>query len=121
MNTHLHITAWALGLILFVIAYAMYKQGKEKPGKIIHMILRLDYLLILYSGGDLITPYLNGSPLLPEVIVKGVAGLWVIVAMEMLLVRLPKQKTLKGLWIQFIIAFIIVIALGFFRLPMGLN
>ncbi|GGJ69352.1 YisL family protein [Virgibacillus salexigens] len=121
MNTHMHITAWALGFILFAIAYVMYKQGKMKPGKITHMILRLDYLFILYTGGSLITPYFNGSPLMPEAIVKGLAGIWMIAIMEMLLVRLPKQKPLKGLWVQFVIAIIILLALGFFRLPMGLN
>ncbi|NBJ69189.1 MULTISPECIES: YisL family protein [Clostridia] len=119
MNTHLHITAWALGFILFVIAYVMYKKGNTKAGKIIHMILRLDYLLILYSGGELITPYFNGGDLLPEAIVKGVAGIWMIVIMEMLLVRLPKQKPLKALWIQFIIAVLLLLVLGFVRLPMG--
>ncbi|GAA0448235.1 YisL family protein [Virgibacillus salarius] len=117
--THMHITAWALGFILFALVYMMLKQGKEKPAKITQMILRLDYLFILYTGGDLIAYYFNGSPLLPEAIIKGLAGVWIIAVMEMMLVKLRKQKSLKGLWLQFVIAVIIVLALGFFRLPMS--
>ncbi|WP_066187028.1 MULTISPECIES: YisL family protein [Gracilibacillus] len=119
--THLHITAWVLAVILLFVSYAMYKKG-SKAGKILHMILRLDYLLILYSGGDLIADYFIGTnSYLPEAIVKGVAGIWVIAAMEMILVKTAKSKPAKSFWIQFIIAFIIVLVLGFGRLPIGVQ
>src|SRR5690625_1401991 len=85
--THMHVTGWAVALILFIIALVMYNQGKAKPAKILHMILRLVYLFILYTGGDLIAHYFGGNNLLPEAIVKGLAGIWVIAAMEMILVR----------------------------------
>jgi uncharacterized membrane protein SirB2 len=121
--THLHITSWALGLILLIISYVMYKKG-SKAGKILHMILRLDYLLILYSGGDLIAEYARigfpGFPLLGELIIKLIAGLWVIVAMEMILVKTAKSKQAKSFWIQLIIAAAIAIILGFFRLPISM-
>lgn len=117
--THLHVTAWVIGLILLFISYAMYKKGNEKAGKILHMILRLDFLLILYSGGDLFAEYAKeGFPFLGELIVKGIAGLWVIAAMELILVRTSKSKPAKSFWIQFVIVFLIAIILGFFRLPM---
>ncbi|WP_277678521.1 YisL family protein [Gracilibacillus dipsosauri] len=121
--THLHITAWVLALILLVISYSMYKNGNNKVGKIIHMIVRLDYLLILYSGGSLFADYATAGlpefPLLGELIVKLIAGLWVISSIEMILVKASKQKPAKSFWIQFVIAFIIVLVLGFFRLPNG--
>ncbi|WP_164215030.1 YisL family protein [Virgibacillus sp. YIM 98842] len=116
--THMHITGWVLALILFIVALVMYNQGKAKPGKILHMILRLDYLFILYTGGDLIAHYFGGSSLLPEAIVKGLAGIWVIAAMEMILVRNNKGKPTKSFWIQLIIALLITLILGFWRLPM---
>ncbi|WP_163537101.1 YisL family protein [Gracilibacillus sp. YIM 98692] len=116
--THLHITAWVLGLILLLISFIFYKQG-HKAGKILHMILRLDYLLILYSGGDLFAEYASGGfPFLGELIVKGLAGLWVIAGMELVLVKTSKGKPAKGVWAQLIIALIIALVLGFFRLPM---
>lgn len=118
--THLHITSWVLGFILFIVAMMLYKQNNEKPAKIVHMILRLDYLLILYSGGGLLGNYLanSGMPILAEAITKGIAGIWLIAAMEMILVKIKKGKPTKGLWIQFVIATIIVMVLGFVRLPM---
>lgn len=121
MNTHLHITAWALAIILLLIVIVLQKTGKAKGAKITHMILRLDYLLILYSGGSLLTNYLNGGgPMMTEAIIKSIAGLWVIVAMEIIAVRTGKRKAIKGAWIQLIIALIITIALGFGRLEGGL-
>ncbi|WP_047982469.1 YisL family protein [Ornithinibacillus contaminans] len=120
MNTHLHVTAWALAFILFIIAVILHKQGKEKAAKIVQMILRVDYLLVLYSGGDLIMNYLNGnSPYLVEAIIKGLAGIWVIAAMEMTLGKVKDNDSAKAGWIQLIVAFVITLTLGFFRLPGG--
>ncbi|MFS0671967.1 YisL family protein [Ornithinibacillus sp. 179-J 7C1 HS] len=121
MNTHLHVTAWALAFILFIVALVLHKQGKEKAAKIVQMILRLDYLLILYSGGDLIMNYFNGSPMLAEAIVKGIAGIGVIAGMEMTLGKIKDGDSAKVGWSVLIVAFIITIALGFFRLPGGFN
>ncbi|SDJ87704.1 YisL family protein [Sediminibacillus albus] len=117
--THLHITSWVLAFILFGLALMLNKQGKNKPGKILHMILRLDYLLILYSGGELLMNYFNPSYMLGEVIVKALAGLWVIAVMEMILGKYRKGKPVLGVWVQFAIAVVIVLALGFGRLPLG--
>ena len=118
---HLHITAWVLAFILLFIVTAFYKQGKAKPGKILHMILRLDYLVILYSGGSLLTNYIEfgAGTHLGELIIKIIAGLWTIVAMEMIGVRTSKGKATKSWWIQFVIVALIAIILGFGRLPYG--
>ncbi|MGP4041845.1 YisL family protein [Gracilibacillus sp. D59] len=120
---HLHITAWVVGLILLIVSYAMYKNG-SKAGKIVHMILRLDLILILITGVILFISNLEvytglGGGTIGEVVVKLLAGLWVIGSMEMLLVRTSKSKPAKGAWTQLIIALIIVLVLGFGRLPMG--
>lgn len=68
---------------------------------------------------DYATAGLPEFPLLGELIVKLIAGLWVISSIEMILVKASKQKPAKSFWIQFVIAFIIVLVLGFFRLPNG--
>lgn len=119
VNTHLHITSWVLALILFGVAIMLQKQGKAKPAKIMQMVLRVDYLLILYSGGSLLANYFNGEMLI-EAIIKGLAGLWVIAIMEMILIRRKKGKPVVGFWVQFGVAVLITIALGFGRLPLGL-
>ncbi|GGH73110.1 UPF0344 protein YisL [Compostibacillus humi] len=120
--THMHITSWLLGFILFAIVLILMKQGKEKPAKITQMILRLDYLFILYTGGDLLALYLGSNMgILGEVIVKSLAGVWLIAAMEMVLAKTKKNEPAKGGWIQFVIALLLVLILGFVRLEMGIH
>lgn len=113
---HLHITAWVIAFILLFVVVSFYKGGKEKPGKILHMILRLDYLVILYSGGSLFSDYTIMSG---ELIVKVLAGLWTIVSIEMITVKTKKEKPTKAWWIQFAVAALIAILLGFVRLELG--
>lgn len=112
--SHLHITAWALAFILLIVVTVFYKQGKNKPGKILHMILRLDYLLLLYTGGSLFADYATKSS--GELYVKMIAGLLAIVAMELITVRTSKGKPTGVWWATFIVTAAIAIILGFFRL-----
>lgn len=114
--THLHITAWVIALILMFVVFSFYKQGNEKIAKILQMILRLMYLIILFTGIHLFFIYTNING---ELIIKALAGIWTIVAMELITVKAKKDKSTKGAWIQFVIAFVIAILLGFGRLPMG--
>lgn len=116
----MHITSWVLAFILLVLVVAFYKQGKETLGKVLHMILRLDYLFILYTGGSLLGEYFSATiGHTAELIIKVIAGLWAIVALEMVTVRTAKGKPTKTWWIHLIIAAIIAIVLGFARLPLG--
>jgi len=118
---HLHVTSWIVGLILFLVAFVLYKQSNEKGAKIVHMILRLFYLLIVFSGGYLLFDvYLANfsMPMGVEAITKGLAGIWLIAAMEMLLVRTNKGKKVTSMWIQLIIALALVLVLGYIRLPL---
>jgi hypothetical protein len=116
---HMHITSWVIAIILLILVVVFYKQG-SKVGKILHMVLRLDYLFILYTGGSLLADYFSTTiGHTGELVIKIIAGLWTIVAMEMVAVGTSKQRSTKGAWIQFIIAAIIAIILGFTRLPLG--
>lgn len=117
---HMHITSWVLAIILLILVVVFYKQG-SKVGKILHMVLRLDYLFILYTGGSLMADYFSATiGHTGELVIKIIAGLWAIVAMEMIAVRTSKNKPIKGVWIQFVIAALIAIILGFTRLPLGI-
>ncbi|HLQ72600.1 MAG TPA: YisL family protein [Bacillota bacterium] len=112
MNTHLHITSWVLAFILLIVVTLLHKQGKAKAAKIVQMILRLDYLLILYSGGSLLSIYFGGD-LVALALVKTIAGIWVIASMEMVSIRTGKGRPAQGAWIQFFIALIVTLVLGF--------
>lgn len=120
MNTHLHITGWVLAIILLVVVISLRNKGNLKGAKITHMILRLVYLVTIVSGAELFfRGYIPVNSYLPEVILKSIAGLWIIFAMEMILVRGGKGLPTKGPWIQFVIMLLIVMILGFGRLPYG--
>lgn len=116
INTHAHITAWVLALVLFFVANSLHKSGKAKAAKIVHMILRVLYILVFATGGMLVHTLFSMQPV--EYIAKVLIGLWVIAAMEMVLVRTVKGKATKSLWIQFYVAVVLVILLGL-RLPLG--
>ncbi|MFC4559225.1 YisL family protein [Virgibacillus kekensis] len=118
MNTHLHVTAWVLAFILFAIVVILNKSGKAKGAKITQMILRLDYLLILYSGGSLLAAYFGG-PQMGEAIFKALAGIWAIFAMEMISMKSGREEKTTSWWIQLAIAVILTLILGFGRLGFG--
>lgn len=113
-GTHLHITAWAVGAILFFVAYFMSPSAKGR--KIVHMILRVFYLIIIFSG---LLLFLNGHSLDDMLYgIKFLMGVVTIAMMEMALVKSQKGKNSKGFFIGFIIALVITFLLGSY-LPMG--
>lgn len=114
--THMHITTWVLAIILLIVSMTALKSGNQKRYKVSHMILRVDYLLIILTGGLL----LLGINLNFEYLGKILLGIVVIGLMEMILVRTNKGKNVTGVLIALVIAFIVILALGF-RLPMGIN
>ncbi|WP_440894891.1 YisL family protein [Amphibacillus sp. Q70] len=121
-NMHLHVTSWLLGIILFIVTWILYNKGKTQVANVIHNVNRIIFLVILYSGFMLLYRYTQApvwSDYGVEVIVKGVAGIWLIVVMEWFLHRYKKGVAYKGLVVQFIFMLAIVLILGFGRLPWG--
>lgn len=114
--THAHITTWVIAFILFFVALSLQNAGSPKV-KMVHMVLRLFYLLVIATGAVLL--YMLAS-IPPLYIVKAVIGLWVIGAMEMVLIRAKKGKNTQMAWIQLAIVFIIVLYLGL-KLPLGFH
>ncbi|MGJ7919540.1 YisL family protein [Neobacillus sp. LXY-4] len=110
---HAHITAWFLAIVLFFIAAALYKKGNQKGAKIVHMALRLFYILVLLTGGMILTMYSMH-------LLKAAVGLWVIGSMEQVLIKAAKQKNATGAWIQLVISLLLVLYLGF-SLPLGFD
>lgn len=115
-STHMHITTWVLTLILFVIVLVLHKNGKAKAEKIVHMILRLFYLLTIATGGMLVHLLFSSYPV--QYVLKFVFGILVIGFMEMVLVKMKKEKKTTVSWILFIISLVVVLYLGF-TLPLG--
>ncbi|WML49607.1 YisL family protein [Neobacillus sp. PS3-34] len=116
--THVHITSWLLAIILFFVALGLHNSGKQKGAKIVSMILRVFYLLIIGTGIELVFRY--HLHINPTYILKMAAGLWVIATMEFILMRTSRGRRTSVLWIQFAIAFLLALYLGL-KLPLGFH
>ncbi|MED1564330.1 hypothetical protein AJ85_12220 [Alkalihalobacillus alcalophilus ATCC 27647 = CGMCC 1.3604] len=112
MFSHLHSSAWAITVLLFIIAFFLIKGGKAKAGKILHMILRLFFVIMLVSGIYLLFALWGFAAMYA---VKGLLAIALIGLMEVILTR-TKKGTLNNagvLWGAFIIILIIVPLMGF--------
>jgi hypothetical protein len=116
---HAHITAWLAGIILFFVAASMYKKGNGKA-KIIHMVLRLFYVLIVLSGVMIYMSLTLTSEMHMWYGMKALAGLLVIGFMEMVLARTKKGKSTNVSWVLFAVVFGAVLYLGF-KLPLNIQ
>lgn len=114
--THAHITTWVITFILFFVVLSLQKANSPKV-KMVSMLLRLFYLLIIVTGALLLQMLASIPPLY---IVKAVVGLWVIGAMEMVIARVKKGKSTQIAWLQLVVAFVIVLYLGL-KLPLGFH
>lgn len=119
MGTHLHITAWVLGIILFFVAFALAGKN-DKGAKIVHMIVRLFYLIIIATGVEL---YVRTGMKIPG---YGASMLendtWY--SCDWFHGNGPctqeKGKSVTGVFIGFIVVAIVTILLGL-RLPIGFH
>lgn len=112
--THAHISTWVIALILFFVTLYLVKSGKEKQAKIVQMILRVFYILVLVTGLLLFFD-VGFFGLYP---VKLIFGILVIGFLEMVLVRTRKGKSTGMFWALLIISLLVTLYLGF-SLPMG--
>lgn len=120
-TTHLHITTWAIALILFFVA-----AFSSKKLTAVHMTLRLVYILVIVSGAllffehrDLIVD-INGSGMIYDM--KFLFGILLIGGMEMVLVGKNKGKKPTVGWIIFAVSLVAVLLLGtgFFGTTIGI-
>ncbi|RDI47810.1 YisL family protein [Falsibacillus pallidus] len=118
-TTHAHITTWAIAIILFIVALSLHKSGNLKGFKIVQMILRVFYILIIITG-ILLYPFGNESANHALYGIKVLAGLLVISMFEMILIKISKGKNAGSFWVIFVIALALVLYLGL-RLPLGFH
>jgi hypothetical protein len=114
---HAHVTAWLLALILFLVALSLHKNGKAKGFKIVQMILRVLYLVIIATGAGLLFSVFRIDV---WYILKAVVGLWIIGLFEMILSRVADNRRTSTFWIQFVVAWVLVLYLGFVKLPLSI-
>ena len=115
-TTHLHITTWVIAVILFLVAAFMQRDSKGR--KILHMVLRLFYILIIITGLTLFIEWSSSDPMLYGI--KFLLGILTIGMMEMVLVRSKKQKPVTMFWALFAVFLFATMFVGF-MLPVGLD
>lgn len=110
---HSHVSSWILVLLLFSAAFLLHTKGKKKGLKITQMILRVFYVLVLFTGIYMIIL----QDFYYMLVIKGILAIGLIYTMEMILVRSSKG-TLNGkhkqiFWAAFLILLTVVLILGY--------
>lgn len=112
--THAHLTSLVLSLILFIIIVFMQNSGKKI--KVMHMVLRASYILVLATGCML---FFSVYSISFSYILKALFGIVMIGLFEMVIVRGGKGKSTSLLWILFVVVLAVLFYLGI-TLPMGI-
>ena len=115
-TTHLHITTWVIAIVLFLAASFMNRESKGR--KIVHMVLRLFYILIIITGLALFIEHSSFDAM--QYGMKFLFGVLTIGMMEMVLVRSKKQKPVTLFWVLFVVFLLVTMFFGF-KLPVGIN
>lgn len=115
-TTHVHITTWVVAIVLFLVAAFMDRESKGR--KILHMILRLFYILIIITGLALFIEWSSSDAM--QYGMKFLFGILTIGMMEMVLVRSKKQKPVTLFWILFAVFLLVTMFFGF-KLPVGFD
>jgi len=100
---HTHSVAWMIMIILFLVSYFVPKQ------KVTHMILRLFYLIQIFTGGYLF--FQGGYSHIFDL--KILLAIILIGMMEMILVRHRKGKNTLPLWIILVVLLVVVVLIGY--------
>lgn len=123
---HLHLTALIIAVILFIAVYAMYKKDNTKENKtalILHMVLRVFYVLILFSGIMVYVGNMEGISNAGDHMrygIKALLGLFSIGFMEMAVVRLKKKSAKASMFLIICLVLIVATVILGSILPLGM-
>lgn len=99
-----------MAFVLLIVAYILYRAGKAKAGKIVHMLLRLMVVIILVSGAWLLFQFHTSDVYF---YVKGILAIIAFGLMEMSLGRAKRQEGSIGFFIGALAVMVLVIMLGY--------
>ncbi|SDK18985.1 Protein of unknown function [Jeotgalicoccus aerolatus] len=122
---HLHLTAIIVSLILFIAVFAMYKKNNSsdnKPTLILHMVLRVFYLLVLFSGIMIYVGNMEGISAAGSHMqygIKALLGILSVVFMEVAVVRLKKHSASANVLLVVTLILIIAAVIMGSTLPLG--
>lgn len=108
-----HAGSWAILVLLFVIAFFLFKNGARKGGRIVHMVLRLFYIIMLVSGGGMVVGLMMASGFPVMYVIKGVLAVMLIGLMEMILGRTSRSERSGMFWIMMLVFLVLIVLMGF--------
>ncbi|AIC95379.1 MULTISPECIES: DUF1516 family protein [Shouchella] len=105
----IHEGSWAFLVVLFIVAFVLYRSRKLKAATILHMITRLFYLFMLVSGiGMLVALNFNLF-----YVVKGLLAVLVIGFMEMAAGKAKRNENSLGSLFIVLVLVLVVVLMGF--------
>lgn len=104
-----HTGSWAILVVLFLVSLLLIKLGKAKGGRIVQMVVRLFYIIMLVSGIGMLIGY--DFPAI--YIVKGILAIGLIGAMEVVLGRAKRRESVAVPLIIVVVLVAIVALMGF--------
>jgi len=105
-----HVGSWEVAFVLLIVGYILYRAGKARVAKILHMLLRLMVVIIFVTGAWLLFQF-HASDV--YFYVKGVLAIAAFGLMEMCLGRARRQEGGIGFFIGALVLLVIVIMLGY--------
>lgn len=105
-----HVGAWEVAIVLLLVGYILYRMNKPKAAKVIQMILRLLYVIIVGSGIWMLFQFRSSDPLY---YVKGLLGIVTVSLAERALSRAAKQQPSVGYLVATLVLFVVVILVGY--------
>ncbi|WP_408868911.1 DUF1516 family protein [Brochothrix campestris] len=112
----IHASSWAILIVLLIAAAMLYSNKVIKVGTIVHMILRLMYVVMLVSGCGMLFLAIDNSGMNSftwTFLGKAVLAIAMMGVSEMLLIRIKKQKTSLVMWIVDIVLLVAILGIAF--------
>ncbi|MFD2617129.1 DUF1516 family protein [Terrilactibacillus laevilacticus] len=110
---YVHVASWTILLIFFFFGFVLNTLDVVQGNKIIHLIARVFYIVVFLTGLHLVTNYGMNEHEWVWPIIKMCFGLFVILSIEGILVRLKKQKKTGVYWVLFAVGLIGTFGIGY--------
>lgn len=109
MWTQAHVGSWELALVLGIVSYFLYRFHQEKVAKILHMIVRLAFVIVVVTGGYMLFVFSPAGIFH----LKALLALIGISLMEMALIRAKKDEPGLAFFLSSLVVLVVVILIGY--------
>lgn len=116
-QTYTHMTSWFILLFFYFFILIMYKGTKGR--KIMHILVRVMYVVVIITGGSLYYVMMHSDHWLAYIF-KIIAGVLFIILAEITIIRANKSKKFQIPFLSSLAMIIFMMFMGYY-LPMGMD